>query len=200
MNWDLNNTEVHTDHKLVTVMIYHPDAPYIGSGRWYIPLHLLRDRDIAAEIDRTGRELLKKIINTEKPLENADNVSHADATETQSLYAEWKQDILKYIRNVARKKIPKLDARIDMLKTEIRNTQNNRNMPMEARQRHTAILDDEIKQLNEKRYQRARDNLDMNGWINRETIRKPWINENKERKPRDTFYRLKIPDFKPSCV
>lgn len=36
--------------------------------------------------------------------------------------------------------------------------------------------------------------MDISGWINRETIRKPWINENKERKPCDTFYRLKVPN------
>ncbi|KJA25730.1 hypothetical protein HYPSUDRAFT_107566, partial [Hypholoma sublateritium FD-334 SS-4] len=40
-DWKATWSEVTTDHKLVSVKIYDPGAPYIGRGRWTVPLHLL---------------------------------------------------------------------------------------------------------------------------------------------------------------
>src|SRR5882762_9793378 len=40
----LTQTTIPTDHKLTIALISCPDSPFIGQGRWTIPLFLLKDR------------------------------------------------------------------------------------------------------------------------------------------------------------
>ncbi|KAF8191388.1 Endonuclease/exonuclease/phosphatase, partial [Pholiota molesta] len=106
--WAIDHTEIRTDHKMVSVKIYNPIAPIIGKGRWSIPLHLLKDKDVKKLIDQSGKDLLEQMINPP--------AGEEDLTHPQKLFQDWKSTLVKSIRNIAREKIPRLDKRIASIK------------------------------------------------------------------------------------
>ncbi|KAF5324177.1 hypothetical protein D9619_011162 [Psilocybe cf. subviscida] len=191
--WDISQTEVKTDHKMVSTRITTENSPEIGKGRWCIPPALLKDKSFVDHITKSGIALNQAI---SKATQQKDTPG-TDPTLIQSIYAKWKHELLSYARNVARAKMPRIDARIVQLKSEITTIQRRSDIPLDQKMIEKCIIEQEITDLIAIRVKLSRDYMDVTGWINRETIRKPWINENKEKKPRDTFYRLKVPESNP---
>lgn len=190
VKWNTDYTEIPTDHKMVSVKIYNSAAPFIGRGRWYIPLHLLHDKDITTLIRSTGTDTLKE-------MSECAETHPDDPTYAQHVYKRWKQNTVKSIRNMARSKIPRLNKRIIELKNKAQLVRDDSSIPEEDKNLLCAEIDTEWKDLVQIRYQQARQNLDISGHVNRECIRKPWINENKEKSPHDTLQMLKVPRTTP---
>ncbi|KAJ7152497.1 Endonuclease/exonuclease/phosphatase, partial [Mycena filopes] len=53
-NWSICDTPVRTDHRMVSVDICAPSTPYIGKGRYAIPLFLLKDKAFITYAVETG--------------------------------------------------------------------------------------------------------------------------------------------------
>lgn len=180
---------------MISTKIHHKDTPHIGNGRWTVPLHLLSDKECIKTIVDSGQQLLSDIDKLPKP--GSEDFTR-DPTKIQELYQQWKDSILAKIRAIARTKIPRIETCIKNLKTELKQLAQNQTINSDEKITQRGILEGELKHLVQICHSRTRDNMDVNGFIYREVIRKPWINENKERKPRDTFYKLKIPNSQPA--
>jgi len=188
--WSTDESGIATaDHLLVSVRISDPGAPHIRKGRWSIPIHLLRDKDVTDLLNKSGLQLLG---NMEKAIESRTPESNA-----QTLFQDWKKDCIKKIRDIARKKIPKIEKRLTQIKEQVKEIREDPSIPPEDKQCLTAELAAESAQLANLRYEKTRDNLNARQWVYRETITKPWMNENKDKKPRDPIKMLKVPGSNP---
>ncbi|KAJ7664612.1 hypothetical protein DFH06DRAFT_927603, partial [Mycena polygramma] len=56
--WEIINVPVKTDHRMVAVDIYTPGAPFIGKGRFAIPLFLLKDKEYMTFAVKEGAKVL----------------------------------------------------------------------------------------------------------------------------------------------
>ncbi|KAK0430264.1 Endonuclease/exonuclease/phosphatase [Armillaria borealis] len=100
-NWSIKATHIPTDHKLVTVELIDLKAPYIGCGRWTMPLYLLKNKKLIKEIQDLGLEMESQI----------EKLEFNECTETrnaQILYKEFKDQMIQKIKAFARKATPKL--------------------------------------------------------------------------------------------
>ena len=44
LNWRMDKPGIDTDHDLVSVQIMNPETPFIGKGRWAMPVFLTKDK------------------------------------------------------------------------------------------------------------------------------------------------------------
>jgi hypothetical protein len=85
-NWSISDTPGElTDHKLVSVEVYAPAAPFIGPGRYSIPLFLLRDKKFITYAIEEG----------EKVLNPRDELTRDDL---QTRYKNYKASIRTFVR------------------------------------------------------------------------------------------------------
>jgi exonuclease III len=74
-----------TDHRMVSFQLSAPGSPYIGKGRYSMPLFLLRDKDLLEFTIKRGCELEVKI-----------DASPDDKVVIQRGFKEYKDDILTF--------------------------------------------------------------------------------------------------------
>ena len=84
-NWKIINTGVQTDHRAVTAELSTASAPYIGKGRWTLPLHLLYDQKFWEAITPIGIAATKKAIEMEG--------GRTETYNPQSILRQFKEDI-----------------------------------------------------------------------------------------------------------
>src|SRR5229473_2827867 len=53
-NWEIMRTAINTDHKMVSVSVVNAGTPFIGRGRWTMPLFLLKDKSLSRDIQEMG--------------------------------------------------------------------------------------------------------------------------------------------------
>ncbi|KAF8897703.1 Endonuclease/exonuclease/phosphatase, partial [Infundibulicybe gibba] len=98
--WKIQSAPLNTDHRMVSMKILDPGAPYIGKGRWTIPLFVLKDKKILQTMVELGTELMD---NIERAKYNRTDVRNA-----QTLFKTFKDEIVKVARAHAREAIPKI--------------------------------------------------------------------------------------------
>ena len=83
-DWDIDKSRVETDHNLVSVIITNPKAPFIGRGRWTLPMFLLKDK----EFKKNAIELSIKL---QKDLEDLTERSETNnpQTDTKKISKKW---------------------------------------------------------------------------------------------------------------
>ncbi|PPQ87136.1 hypothetical protein CVT26_008305, partial [Gymnopilus dilepis] len=86
---------------------------------------------------------------------------------------------------------PKLEARLEKLKNDIRDVLNDDTLPVAEKQLAAEALETERDNIEAKRHQKIRDAVSDKFWLQGETLSKYWINLNKSRTPRDTIARLR---------
>ena len=108
-NWRIDHTPIHTDHCMVSVEFANPGAPFIGKGRWSIPLYLIKHRKMLQQIESLGCQL-------EKDLEAASGEARTGGNNPQTLFHTFKKLLTRQVREFAKVETPKMDARITALK------------------------------------------------------------------------------------
>ncbi|KAJ6552625.1 hypothetical protein DFH09DRAFT_1319074 [Mycena vulgaris] len=96
-----------TDHSLVSVRISAPGSPYIGKGRYTIPIFLLRDK---AFVDFT--------VNAGQALEAAMNAAPEDAVTIQVGFKAFKDSIRNFARARAKVAIGTLEQKKRKLQSD----------------------------------------------------------------------------------
>ncbi|KAJ7032284.1 hypothetical protein C8F04DRAFT_882753, partial [Mycena alexandri] len=100
-DWDINDAAGGlTDHRLVSVQFKAPGAPFIGKGRYTIPIFLLRDKQFLEYTITLGAEL-------ESEIENAPE----DADKIQTGFAKFKEDIRNFVRARAKVAVGALEKK-----------------------------------------------------------------------------------------
>ena len=143
--WRTDDSGIVTaDHLLVSVRISDPGAPHIGKGRWSIPIHLLQDQEVSSLLNKSGSELLR----------NMENAIEQRTTEVnpQTLFRDWKDNSIKKIRDMARKKIPQIEQRLTRIKEQVKEIREDPTIPIDDKQCLTAELATESARLAHLRY------------------------------------------------
>ena len=60
-DWEIKETSILMDHTMVSVRYAPKEAPYIGKGRWTLPLSLIHNKKLVERIAIQGTELLTDI-------------------------------------------------------------------------------------------------------------------------------------------
>jgi hypothetical protein len=186
-NWSIDHTPIHTDHCLVSMEFANPGAPFIGRGRWSIPLYLIKNRKAIQIAEKLGAQL-------EKEIEASTGDSRTGGKNPQTAYHTFKKLLTREIREFAKVETPKMNARIGNLKKDLRTVLNSTQESLEEIQAKAAYIEEKIKQLEALQHTKIRDNLAAKCRLENETISKLWINANKEKTPRDTIKALRIPE------
>ena len=184
--WKIDRSPIKTDHSMVSMEFTNPGAPYIGKGRWSVPLYTLRNRKVLQKICSLGKTLEEEI----------DVVAGREAHERssknpQTLFCEFKKEVTGYIRELSRTEAPKMESNIKKNKLWLRQVLNEKDTPEEERQIIAVILQDKIHRMEAQCHMKIRDNLAARHRIEGETISKYWVQVNKEKRPRDTLFALR---------
>ncbi|KAJ7939101.1 Endonuclease/exonuclease/phosphatase, partial [Mycena leptocephala] len=116
-DWEIETCALPTDHKLVSVKYSSPKLPFIGRGRWCLPLHILKDKDTLKTIQRLGKTF-------EDSLERC-KFRRTDELNPQILFKKFKDDVIHTCRERAKKLMPAIDKEIETLKTKLEDTLND---------------------------------------------------------------------------
>jgi len=187
-DWMITTTAINTDHKMVSVRVVDQKVPYIGKGRWTMPLNLLKDKDLIQDIQILGRELEQ----------NMDIIQERSVvTNPQVLFKNFKDATAKKIRKKAKVAIPKMNQQIECLQQECKKLLKEPTIDTIESQCSLGILEEKIAQLENQRYKKARTATAAHDKLEGETISKYWSKVNKSQTPRDVIYTLEKPGTNP---
>ncbi|KAF8867642.1 Endonuclease/exonuclease/phosphatase, partial [Infundibulicybe gibba] len=168
--WNIQAAPLNTDHRMATMKILDLDTPYVGRGRWSIPLFIIKDKEIINQIAEKGIKLADKIERIK--------YSRTAHQNPQTLFKTFKDEIVVLTRKHARSAIPKIKKSIDKLEEDLDQTLNEEGACVEAKQMRAALLDERIRHLKNIQHMRTRDNLATKNQIEGETLGKYWIKMN----------------------
>ncbi|KAG1760575.1 Endonuclease/exonuclease/phosphatase [Suillus occidentalis] len=96
--WEISPSGLHTDHQMVSARISSKTMPYVGTGRWSMPLYVLKDKQLGDEIMKLGEDLQKQISSSKNPRTAESN--------PQTAFKYFKDKAIKLCRTSAKKTIP----------------------------------------------------------------------------------------------
>ncbi|PPQ75152.1 hypothetical protein CVT26_012190, partial [Gymnopilus dilepis] len=86
-NWTIEETGINTDHKLITVEVANPRMPYLGKGRWSMPLFAIKDKRLMNRLDEIAQAEAQKICDI--PIEE----SWKDGRSVQHIFQSMKDKL-----------------------------------------------------------------------------------------------------------
>lgn len=190
-SWDIEWTAINTDHKMVSTCIVNYNTPFIGRGRWTMPLFLIKDKALSEEIQKLGVDLEKEIANI---------VDQSSTSNPQLLFKTFKDEVVNSVREHAKKVIPKIDNTIKRLKDQIKSILEGPNPDNEHQCRSAGILEERVAKLENKRHNNKHMHIAAHNKLEGETISKYWSQINKSKKPRDIIYCLEKTRHNPITI
>ncbi|KAH9859090.1 Endonuclease/exonuclease/phosphatase, partial [Lenzites betulinus] len=170
-DWDIVASGIRTDHQMITMSLANYAAPYVGKGRWTLAKVLLNDQLFMDNLVRTERETLNEI----RAL-----ATRSDERNAQTLYSDFKAQIMNSARRRTKVLYAKWDRRSRNLKTamlEVLNGSEPGSGPRlnEDQAKETAaLLQNKLTKLEMKRFEERRENEKMKQWIQGETMSRSW--------------------------
>ncbi|KAI0349298.1 hypothetical protein OH77DRAFT_1499623 [Trametes cingulata] len=168
--WNIEDTGLQTDHRMVSVSVADKAAPYIGKGRWSMPTHLLGDSKMIAEMRKAATALIQELEwqRDRTPERNP-----------QTAYRMFKATITQAARKRAKEKIPKIERQISRLKQDLEETLNRDRAPQSGTEEQcvhlAAILQERISKLEGKQFGWTRAQVTAKHWTQGETISCYWL-------------------------
>jgi hypothetical protein len=192
-DWEIKETAVPTDHSLVTVRYVPRDAPYIGPGRWSMPLHLLANEKLMNKISTRGIQLQAEM--TRIRIERTDR----EETNPQRLWETFKKDVKQIIKETEKDLHHKMTSKIKALENDIKNTNNNPDgITNKERRTHVALLTSQLKQLQKKKARCQTEMMRTKIAHHGDKMGGIWSAIGKEKKPRNPIFRLKVLNANPA--
>jgi hypothetical protein len=103
-DWNIEHSAVLTDHKMISVNIVDPKNPFIGRGRWTMPMFLLKDESLIIEIHNLGLKFEQEL----------DNINYRSSiSNPQLLFQSFKNETIKLTRDKAKGAIQKMKQKIN---------------------------------------------------------------------------------------
>ena len=191
-NWQHGATPVPTDHWLVLVRFAPRDSPYIGNGRWSLNTHSLNNKNLTSALIEHGMILQQALNNT------AEAHTDRNTTNPQLLWKQYKNTITSTAKKHNKETYYKFNSRISALKKDIHNIAQHPDFTIDTTMGTTeAILAQELNHLEKKHSKDKKDKLRAEIALHGEKLGGVWSAISKDVKPRDTIYRLKIPNSNP---
>jgi ribonuclease HI/exonuclease III len=184
-DWRIEHPGFKTDHSIVSVQTTSENMPFMGRGRWAIPVSLLKNK----HLKKKTQELAKRLeIDVDQALWQDDRGNNPQ----QSL-KKFKTDIVELFRNYQKTHQPKLENAINSLQRELENKANTPNLAEDEIQMQSMIIAERIEALEKKRKDAAKLLSSARNRLEGETLSKHWVRSAKECTPRDTIRALKNP-------
>ena len=185
MDWKIEHPGFKTDHSLVSVQVTLENMPFIGKGRWAIPVNLLKNRDLKKRTQELARKLQSKV----RQLTHEGRAAH----DPQLALKEFKTGIVNLYRNYQKMSQPKLENTIKSLRRELENKANTPNLTEDKIQEQTILIAERIEALEKKKRDEVRLLSSARNRLKGETMSKHWVRSVKESTPHDTICTLKNP-------
>ncbi|KAJ7136378.1 Endonuclease/exonuclease/phosphatase, partial [Mycena crocata] len=131
-DWTIESPGIHSDHQLVSMKYSDPKIPFIGKGRWVLPLHLLKDKTVMNKVYALGKEMEARLENTKNNRTEDEN--------PQVIFKKFKDEITHAFRDRAKVLIPKMDKEISELGKKLKNTLNSPLIGEEGRRTEAAAI------------------------------------------------------------
>lgn len=145
-NWNIEHTAVVTDHKMVLLNVIDPKTPFIGRGRWTMPLFLLKNEALMTEIHDLGLKFEDALNNVKE---------RSTSSNPQILFKSFKDDAIKLIRTTAKTAVPKMEKKIEQLNNNSQSLRNDPNLDSEDKRRALGLIEERIATLETQRHQKA---------------------------------------------
>jgi exonuclease III len=175
--------DIATDHQMVSVKITHPSMPYIGPGRWSIPLYFLKDKFLMKKVKESTKELISDI--------NACTYRRNNTINPQTLFKQYKTNTVKMFRDHSKIAIPKITEDILTQSLKLSEILNDPNITEDERRMSAAVVTEKIASLESKRYKRSRLTAAARDKLEGEVVTAYWVAINTTKKPRDTMHELR---------
>ncbi|PPQ81141.1 hypothetical protein CVT26_011105, partial [Gymnopilus dilepis] len=186
--WNITTAgDIHTDHSLISMEFTTPSAPYVGKGRWSMPMHMLKNKKALTYIKDAGRKMEFELRHGM----GHDDERRTDASNAQTIFANFKKETMKYVRELSKIESSKLDTEIKSLNSKLSMVLNDDTMELGEKQIAADTLEELIVQRERIKHMKIRDNIATRSRLEGETISKFWIQINKENTPRDTITMLR---------
>ena len=181
--WEITDTIIPSDHKMVLTRISPPNLPYIGEGRWTMPLALLHDDKPIYEITAAGVELQRDLESATPHDQNP-----------QLRWVTFKQQIMTTMKKSAKKQNAKMMNKIKALKKDMENIEQQEDLDMnDVLCTHLTFLCQEHQHLDQKLNRNERAKAQAHWFDKGEKINKYWTWIHSPRKPRDIIHTLYDP-------
>jgi hypothetical protein len=118
-DWEIKETAIPSDHSMVTVWYAPKDTPYIGTGRWTLPLHLLNNEDMLEKIAKHGSEAQANITR-----DRIEQIEY-QISNPQLHWESFKTDAKCIAKQTAKEHYHKVTSHIKTLERDIKETNNN---------------------------------------------------------------------------
>ncbi|KAK0486817.1 Endonuclease/exonuclease/phosphatase [Armillaria luteobubalina] len=109
--WIIKDPPLSTNHRAIYVQMIHPSEPYVGKGRWTMPLHLLKNGKAIKEIEAVVKEMASDIQDLDE--------RWTEDTNSQIIYAEGKKRMIQILQRYAKCSIPVKKAKMEQLQAEL---------------------------------------------------------------------------------
>ena len=194
-DWGIEHPGFKTDHNMVHMQVTSENMPYIGKGRWAIPVNLLKNKILKKKVQELAKQM--QLDSTMTPLGTATTADPQRALKT------FKKKVVETFREYQRTHQPKLENAIRSLQKELEDKANTPGLTADEIQEQSGLLAERIEALEKKRRDGARLLGSARNRLEGETMTKYWARSAKESTPRDTIrsspYRKStlFPDFVP---
>jgi len=116
-DWAIKHLAVKTDHRLVSIEITSENMPYLGKGRWAIPIGLLKNRMLKKQTQKLARELQNKV--------KASIREGCEIKNPQQALKTFKSNIVETYRKHQKSIQPRIINTIKTLEKGVRETMNS---------------------------------------------------------------------------
>lgn len=166
---------------MISAKISNKKMPYVGRGRWALPLHVLKDETLAKEIISLGKTLQNEI---EKCIDQ-----RTDESNPQLAFSDFKTKAIKLCRTTVKKSLPK---RKNKLLSQLKTTMADPNLSEEDKRIVSLHIQEQLNELEIQHHNNNRDHLATKICLESESAAsKFWAKSGREQKPRDTIVELR---------
>lgn len=184
-DWKIEHPGFETDHSLVSVQLASENMPFIGRGRWAIPVNLLKNRQLKKELQKLAGRLQAEVEQLPTDGSMTDN--------PQVALKNFKMKAVELYRNHQKVYQPKLENTIRSLQKELGNKADSPNLTADEIQEQSTLITERINALEKRKRDEARLLGSARDRLEGETMSKHWVRSAKESAPRDTIRALKNP-------
>jgi len=159
--------------------------PYLGKGRWAIPIRLLKNQMLKKQTQQLAWELQNKV--------RASIREGCKIKNPQQVLKTFKSNIVETYHKHQRSIQPRIINTIKMLEKGVRETMNSATLTKDEINIEVNLINERIEALERKRRDEAYITGTARNWLVGETMSKHWVKSAKENTPRDTIRSLRNP-------
>jgi hypothetical protein len=183
--WRIEHPGLQTDHSLVGVQLTSENMPFIGRGRWAIPVGLLRNRQLKKGVQELARKLQREVTRP-----GGESLAEYDP---QRALRVFKAEVIDLFRKYQKTHKPRLENMLRSLRRELEDKANTPNLTEDEIQEHSVLIARRIEALEGKRRDEAKMLSTARNRLEGETMSKHWARSARESTPRDTIRALRNP-------